>query len=523
MQAKPVNLLASVSLARRLERPLFGCLRFKPANLSYLFIIHQGDDSVSHSGLSETTLSVRQKSTFASARADHHYNANTIIERHCRAQSDSLQVVTTTNNSNQLALARKRSNFVARLQPLERPTSALFQQQILLSDPLLTRRAQQTSMNIISNLLKRLMSSMQLDSDDHNQDQQDSRQDDRRDKCVKRVKINACGQLYTELARGNALLYSAAPKTGIDFDVSYYDSIELLSDDDKLRAPTVCLLHGAPGKFSDFEAQIKYLTSKGLRVLAPNFPDYSATFEHSFRHSPRERLEYLNKFFEALKIRQVDLLIGHSSAVYTMFELLNQSIQFSPEAVRIKSLALFSTPTYNLPPNMAVTPFRLFTLKLFDYTFLRPIITGLINVFVKLQGIKNRIDPNNIENLLIAASAVGYSDFDRIKYYLKLIRAFNIPTYLLVGGKDRLIPMSCYEQLKRDLGLASEQQVRQYSETGQLITEPKQLDNLVEVSQFEAGGHYSFQKYSSQVNEDLYNFLNRKVLARNSARESTKL
>jgi len=338
----------------------------------------------------------------------------------------------------------------------------------------------------------------------------------------KRLKVNACGKLYEELCASKPSLYAGAPKTrGIDFQLSYYDSLEALDPKCRHGAPVVCLLHGAPGHYKDFVHLINHLTSKGFRVIAPNFPDYSVTFEHSFRHSPRERLDYLEKFFHALKLDRIEMLIGHSGAVYTILLLMSKILTQNETGLQVKSLGLFSTPTYNLPPNMIVTPFRLFTLKLFDYPFLRPVILALIQAFVKFQGIQNRVDRDKIEDLLIAASTIGFSESEKSNEHLKLVRKFKVPTFLLIGCQDRLIPMRCFNQLKRDLGVMSEDQVKSYGEKGNLVRNPSTLNDFVEVSQFEAGGHYVFQRYWQQVNQDVCDFLTRKVIP--TQNDSTKL
>lgn len=325
-------------------------------------------------------------------------------------------------------------------------------------------------------------------------------------KANKRVKINACGQLYSQLAKTKPSLYASAPKkVGIDFQVSYYDSNDKLAGSP--LAPVVCLLHGAPGHYTDFASLISYLTGKGVRVVAPNFPDYSVTYEYSFRHSPVERLDFLLSFFRAIQVTKIDMLVGHSSAVYTIFELLNFiHTERKSAGLQVDSIGLFNTPSYNLPPSLAVTPLRLFTLKLFDYPLCRPIIKALIHVFVKVQGIRNRVDASKIENFLIAVSAVGYSESANMSEYLKLVRKCQIPTFVLVGEKDKILPMSCFEQLKHDLGVASDRQVKMYK-NGELIKDVEEEDDLVKVSQFDTAGHYAFQRFPDQVNNDVHNFL----------------
>lgn len=327
----------------------------------------------------------------------------------------------------------------------------------------------------------------------------------------KRITINACGNLYIQLAKSRPDLFASAPiGKGINFELNYFDSIDLLNCDEEVR--TICLLHGAPGRYQEFASQINFFVKKGFRVVAPNFPDYSATLNHSFRHSPPERLDLLLEFFKAIQVNQIDMLVGHSSAIYTIMELLENSFKDKSKwPIKIKSLGLFSTPTYNLPSNLAPTPLRLFTLRLFDYPLLRPIIVSLIHTFVKFQGIRNRVDKDKIENLLIAASAMGYSNSEKTRDQLTLVRCHKVPTYVVIGCNDKLIPMRSFEQLKCDLGIVDDGQIKQYDKMGDLRQDIKRLNEQVEVSQFDTGGHYAFQRYANQVNGDMMDFLTRKV------------
>lgn len=337
----------------------------------------------------------------------------------------------------------------------------------------------------------------------------------------KHIKIKACAGIYTRLAKSQPKLFASTTNNeGIDFVVRYYDSAERLSQEDLQDAPTVCLLHGAPGTYEDFASLIDYLTTRNVRVIAPNFPTYSTTLDHGFRHSPPERADYLSEFFKAINLERIDLLIGHSSAIYTIFEVLNQSHE-NLIPVQIRSLGLFSTPSYNLPPNLVPTPLRLFMLHMFDYPLFRPVIMTFAQTIAKFQGIRNRVDKDRLDSLLIGASAIGYSFSDNMAERLKLVIKSKIPTFVLIGCNDKIIPMENFEQLKRDLGIVSDDQVRHYGDDGQLSQDVKDRNELVNVCQFSTGGHYAFQRFTHQVNSEVYNFLTGTVLK--PSVESTKL
>jgi pimeloyl-ACP methyl ester carboxylesterase len=364
-------------------------------------------------------------------------------------------------------------------------------------------------------------------------------------RCRKQIDIRACGPLYAELKKSKPRLFRSAPDdgAGVPFTVQYYDSVEMAKCPPE-EAPVVCILHGSPGHYEDFASLLNFLTIRGFRVVSPNFPDYSATYQNSFRHSARERLDFLLEFFKAIGVNRIDMLIGHSSSVYTMFELLDHSLSKDLSRwattskdfrVGVRSLGLFSTPSHKLPPNMAVTTVRLFSLRLFEYPLLRPLSLALIGVLVRVFGIKNRLDAAKVDDLLMAASTMGYSEHERLADRLNLLKQNSIPVLLVYGTRDRLIGVESFEQLERDLGVASPACVKVYQGDGSLkqqtaaaaagdrsattngrhVEEEQQRrrQQLVEVSRFENGGHYVFQRHSSLVNEDVLEFLQNKVLA----------
>lgn len=90
---------------------------------------------------------------------------------------------------------------------------------------------------------------------------------------VRRQSINTCRGLYVKLQQTKPKLYKYAPRNGIYFDVEYYDSRCSVDDQDfDDNQKVIVMLHGAPGTYKDFAAQITYFEQKGYRVIAPNLP-----------------------------------------------------------------------------------------------------------------------------------------------------------------------------------------------------------------------------------------------------------
>ena len=88
---------------------------------------------------------------------------------------------------------------------------------------------------------------------------------------VRQVPMRTCAQLYRKW-RNTRFRYRNAPVNGIDVQVEYVDVFPLKRDSSSPSPLTALCLHGAPGSHQDFRHLIGHLTSKNIRVIAPNFP-----------------------------------------------------------------------------------------------------------------------------------------------------------------------------------------------------------------------------------------------------------
>lgn len=344
----------------------------------------------------------------------------------------------------------------------------------------------------------------------------------------KEITVHACGKLYTELRKTKPHLYSNSPEEGIDFKVRYYDSLDLVcnpsSTSDVSVIPTVCLLHGAPGHYKDYASLINFLTARRVRVIAPCFPDYTVTLNHGFRHSPQERRDYLIEFFKKINVTKIDLVIGHSSGAYTVFDLAETCLRMqSPEdeipSLQIKSIGLFGTAGHHAPQNITPTPLRLFALRLTDYYIMRLMMSAFVGSLVTSFDLRTRVDA--AENLYLAACTMGYSDYKSVGEKLTTIRRNKMPVIFVYGTNDRLIQVDYFHRLAKDLGITSGDQVKFYDQYGNVHKDIVDQNDSIHVSEFESGGHYAFQRYSKQVNEDVYEFLVHRVIR--SQVDTTKL
>lgn len=142
----------------------------------------------------------------------------------------------------------------------------------------------------------------------------------------RQVKFKTCADVYDHWRSCKKRLYRKAPKDGVEFHVDYIDTGLSLSEEQRAKAPIALALHGAPGSYHDFALLINHLSQQDVRVIAPNFPEYTATVKTKvlFRHSADEKAAYLRDFLKAINVNKIDLLVSHSSAIFpTLLILLN--------------------------------------------------------------------------------------------------------------------------------------------------------------------------------------------------------
>lgn len=125
---------------------------------------------------------------------------------------------------------------------------------------------------------------------------------------VKTVKFRTCVELYKKW-KVTKLRYKTAPSNGIEVEVEYADTLELINPelesnfteltalatnskiefedlksikcfpldseigvDQNYKPLTALCLHGAPGCHKDYQHLIKYFIKRNVRVIAPKFP-----------------------------------------------------------------------------------------------------------------------------------------------------------------------------------------------------------------------------------------------------------
>ncbi|CAG2113591.1 unnamed protein product [Medioppia subpectinata] len=311
---------------------------------------------------------------------------------------------------------------------------------------------------------------------------------------VKHVKITTCGQLY-ERWKENKPLYERAPKNGLTLDVEYADNLSLLNwDSDSCDTKLMVCLHGAPGSHSDFEAVIQHMTRLGVRVIAPNFPDYSVTIKTDiFRHSAEEKTEFIKDFLRAIGINRIDVMIAHSSAIYP-----TTMLWCDQKGPRIESFVLLNPGGHRRIKAMRPVWYTEGGVKVYQNKWGRTLFQIFGTAFLNITKTVT-VKADNMNNVILSASTMRYSRFKQLEEKLIKLRESKIPVLLVFSENDRLIEKEIFYEMAEILG-ANEDNISIYDENG-CLEKDGSVDDTIKVVSFRSGGHYCFLKYTNVVNK----------------------
>ena len=95
------------------------------------------------------------------------------------------------------------------------------------------------------------------------------------------------------------------------------------------------------------------------------------------------------------------------------------------------------------------------------------------------------------------------SDIKNSEYYeyLENLRSKQIPTFVVYGQKDAVIPNKDFQEFTRRLG-ADRKDLMVYSDS-KGSEKDSERENWIKVLSFKSGGHFCYAKYSQEVNRQL--------------------
>ncbi|XP_077517076.1 uncharacterized protein LOC144127937 [Amblyomma americanum] len=304
-----------------------------------------------------------------------------------------------------------------------------------------------------------------------------------------KLRVSTCGALYREW-RKTRREYRNAPVDGIEIDMNFICS--RMTDEGTLAEtgrPLAVLLHGAPGSYRDFtENLIPRLLSRGVDVLAPNYPDMAFSLRNKFYwHTVEERTTLLRDFFRQLGIRRINTLIAHSASVYPSLRLLTEG-EAGP---KIDSL-VFLAPNSHITPN-SLKPAWLtgWLMQAYRNSLLRPLVSALV-----LFGCYSGLLPVKpvVQDALLSLTTYKLSGFDKGgEKLLEAVARRRLPTLVAISENDRLLTYEALMGVCTVLG-ASTGDVWHYDRDSQLVT-PGTAGSWLKVLSFKQGSHYPFVRH----------------------------
>lgn len=328
----------------------------------------------------------------------------------------------------------------------------------------------------------------------------------------RQVKLKTCADVYNRW-RSCKRLYKKAPKDGVEFQVDYIDTGLALDESIRAQAPIALALHGAPGSYHDFALLIHHLTQQNVRVIAPNFPEYTATVKTKrvFRHSADEKAAYLRDFLKAIGVSKIDLLVSHSSAIFpTLLILLNANreaiarkerqkqeqqqeqlqqgrrqnkqqdkqqannninvnknnnsnsnnnsaddtvkvvVEFD-EPIEIRALALFNPAGHRLPKSMKPTWWKCGSVHIYQHKIGRYWFRKLGPACLTVIGVPVRVD--NMDNVMLSATVMRNSKCHRVLRQLQQLSQMKVPTLLVFSENDKLIEKEIFYEMTQFMNL----------------------------------------------------------------------
>lgn len=387
----------------------------------------------------------------------------------------------------------------------------------------------------------------------------------------RQVKLKTCADVYNYW-RTCKRLYLKAPSDGVEFQVDYIDTGALIES--KLaeeennnvkqqvkKLPIALALHGAPGSYHDFTLLIHHLTKQNVRVIAPNFPEYTATVKTKvlFRHSADEKAAYLRDFLKAIQVNRIDLLISHSSAIFPSLLILleaneeaicrrrareeeearlkkvpeeeaqassieahfdGQSKKLSKksrrakvivefdEPIEIKSVALFNPAAHRLPKSMKPAWFKCGSVRVYQHKLGRSLFRKLGPAFLTVVGVPVRVD--NMDNVMLSATVMRNSKCQRVVKQLEQLSQIKLPTLLVFSENDKLIEKEIFYEMTKFMKLDSKN-FDLFDNEGDIELSQSNNDDWIRVMVFKEGGHYAYSNYGKTVNRAVSELLNKVV------------
>ncbi|CAN8026793.1 unnamed protein product [Ixodes persulcatus] len=319
------------------------------------------------------------------------------------------------------------------------------------------------------------------------------------------VTVRTCAELFPEWKRSRPG-WKHVRADGVDVPLPY---IHTGLDRGCAEGPTVLAVHGAPGTYREFDALTPVLdVHGGASVVVPTLPDLEFSMKtQSFWHSVEEKTDLLKKFLEAINVREIDMVIAHSSSMYPILWLALKE----PD-IRIKSAVFIAPPGCRRISQLS--PFWM--MKAFDEWFRVPGLQNLMcDMAVHIVRMLGKPNNNQIRGTILSMITIMHARYDQSEPLLRELQRRQVPMLMLYGEKDRLIDREVSAEMAAVLGVQpSQMQVYVGKDNAHARLEnPGEPVGNNEVVCFREGTHFAFKKYPDIFNDAILKFWRKHVKA----------
>ncbi|XP_064640491.1 uncharacterized protein LOC135495616 [Lineus longissimus] len=267
-------------------------------------------------------------------------------------------------------------------------------------------------------------------------------------------------------------------------------------------AGVVMCFHGDPGASSNFQELLQPLVDRNLRIIIPNFPGYGTT--HATKDSSGKsdsldrdgRSQLMSDFIDSLQLKRLDVVVSHSAGTWS-------GITVSAHHPAVKSVCFMNPCAHR--PHRALRPFKFkrWCCGLL-HTPLKIVVQPLLLTIYKLIGFTSSFD---IRQLVTSALVSFALDFKKINEDIRLLKARNLPSVVVMTKNDKIVEWSVQYELGSLIGIPHEHCV-EYNRDGGATQGEKNKDFLVygtfkKALSFARGGHYVQRSYKEEISRHI--------------------
>ncbi|GIX94613.1 hypothetical protein CDAR_299251 [Caerostris darwini] len=316
----------------------------------------------------------------------------------------------------------------------------------------------------------------------------------------KEIEVHTCGKLYEKWRKERK--FWTVPTSDHTFNIKYIDTGHHGKESCKA---TVVSLHGSPGSYKEFDPITSHLYKKGVRVIAPNFPDAvpfpadNVVQPTKFRHTPEEKAQLIRDFLQALRVSRVDLILCHSSALFPGLHL-----SLDNKEVAVNSLALVNPTGLEIPRLLKPLWITKPMVKMCEF----PMGYKISQAIGKRIANKPELKGGSLDKHFLSAYTLLHSSIPKQEVLFRALLNQNFPILLAFSHNDKLISKRTSYKMAEIMVDAKD--VLIYDKNGNAHGSGGE-NPFRKVMAFEKGSHFLTRTYPDIISESISSFLSQQL------------